>query len=57
MLHFLDLPPVNHRQSALNYAFSAFINGIVEVIGRIGLPLLMMGPAGIGVWTIWMKQD
>lgn len=34
-------------------AFS-FINGIVEIIGRIGLPLLLLGVTTAGVWSIWI---
>ncbi|MBQ6173499.1 MAG: MATE family efflux transporter [Clostridia bacterium] len=31
----------------------AFINGIVEIAGRIGLPLLLSQATGLGVWAIW----
>ena len=34
-------------------AFS-FINGIVEIAGRVGLPLLLLGMTSAGVWTIWI---
>ncbi len=34
-------------------ALFAFINGIVEVICRIGLPLLLVLIPGIGLWSIW----
>lgn len=34
-------------------ALFAFINGIVEVIGRIAVPLIMIMLPGIGVWGIW----
>jgi Na+-driven multidrug efflux pump len=34
-------------------AFS-FINGIVEIIGRIGLPLLLLSVTAAGVWSIWI---
>ena len=34
-------------------ALFAFINGVVEIAGRIGLPLLLSMIPGIGVWAIW----
>ena len=34
-------------------ALFAFINGIVEIAGRIGLPLLLSMIPGIGVWAVW----
>ena len=34
-------------------ALFAFINGIVEIAGRIGLPMLLVLIPGIGVWAIW----
>ena len=34
-------------------ALFAFINGIVEVAGRIGLPLLLVLIPGTGVWAVW----
>ena len=34
-------------------AVFSFINGIVEVICRIGLPLLVVQVPGVGVWGIW----
>ncbi len=34
-------------------ALFAFINGIVEITGRIGLPLLLLRISGLGVWSIW----
>lgn len=33
----------------------SLINGIVEVIGRIGFPLLLMLFPAIGVWGIWLS--
>ena len=33
--------------------FFSFINGIVEIIGRIGFPLLLLSLTSAGVWTIW----
>ena len=35
-------------------AFFSFINGIVEIIGRIGLPLLLLQLTTAGVWSIWI---
>ena len=35
-------------------ALFSFMNGIVEIAGRIGLPLLMSGFLDIGVWSIWL---
>ena len=34
-------------------ALFAFINGFVEIAGRIGLPVLLSLIPGIGVWAIW----
>ena len=34
-------------------ALFAVINGVVEIAGRIGLPLLLSMIPGIGVWAIW----
>lgn len=34
-------------------AFFAFLNGIVEVIGRFVVPVLLTGIAVIGLWGIW----
>jgi len=34
-------------------AFFSFINGIVEIVGRIGLPLLLLRLTDLGVWSIW----
>jgi len=34
-------------------ALFAFINGIVEIAGRIGLPLLLSLIPGVGVWAVW----
>ena len=34
-------------------ALFAFINGIVEIAGRIGLPVALSMVPGIGVWAIW----
>ena len=35
-------------------AVFSFINGIVEIAGRIGLPLLLLGLTAAGVWSIWI---
>ena len=35
-------------------AFFSFINGIVEIAGRVGLPLLLLRLTDLGVWTIWL---
>ena len=35
-------------------AVFSFINGIVEIAGRIGLPLLLLGLTSAGVWSIWI---
>ncbi len=34
-------------------ALFSFINGIVEIAGRVGLPLLLLRLTDLGVWTIW----
>ena len=35
-------------------AFFSFVNGIVEMFGRICLPFLLLGYTNIGVWAIWL---
>ena len=35
-------------------AFFSFINGIVEIVGRVGLPLLLLNLTTAGVWSIWI---
>ena len=35
-------------------AVFSFINGIVEIAGRVGLPLLLLQFTGFGVWSIWI---
>ncbi len=35
-------------------AVFSIINGIVEIAGRIGLPLLLLGVTAAGVWSIWI---
>ncbi len=35
-------------------AFFSFINGIVEIAGRVGLPLLLLHFTTAGVWSIWI---
>lgn len=39
--------------NGLGDAFFAFLNGIVEVIGRFTVPIILTGFAAIGVWGIW----
>ena len=34
-------------------AMFSIINGIVEIAGRVGFPLLLLGMTDSGVWTIW----
>ena len=35
-------------------AVFSFINGIVEIAGRVGLPLLLLHVTTAGVWSIWI---
>ena len=35
-------------------AVFSFINGIVEIAGRVGLPLLLLSLTSAGVWSIWI---
>ena len=35
-------------------AIFSFINGIVEIAGRVGLPLLLLHLTAAGVWSIWI---
>jgi len=35
-------------------AVFSFINGIVEIVGRVGLPLLLLSLTSVGVWSIWI---
>lgn len=35
-------------------AVFSFVNGIVEIGGRIGLPLLLMNLTAAGVWSVWI---
>ena len=35
-------------------AFFSFLNGIVEIAGRVGLPLLLLHLTSVGVWSIWI---
>ena len=35
-------------------AVFSFINGIVEIAGRVGLPLLLLSFTSAGVWSIWI---
>ena len=32
----------------------AIINGVVEIVGRVGLPLLLLNFTSVGVWSIWI---
>ena len=34
-------------------ALFAFINGVVEVVCRVGLPMLLVLIPGLGLWSIW----
>ncbi len=35
-------------------AFFSFLNGIVEIVGRVGLPLLLLRVTSVGIWSIWI---
>lgn len=35
-------------------AFFSFVNGIVEIVGRVGLPFLLLRFTAAGVWSIWI---
>ena len=35
-------------------AFFSFVNGVVEMAGRIFLPIIILGHTNIGVWCIWL---
>ncbi len=35
-------------------AFFSFLNGIVEIVGRVGLPLLLLRLTATGVWSVWI---
>ncbi len=35
-------------------AIFSFINGAVEIAGRVGLPLLLLSVTSAGVWSIWI---
>ena len=35
-------------------AVFSFINGIVEIAGRVGLPLLLLRLTSAGVWSVWI---
>lgn len=39
--------------NGLGDAFFAFLNGIVEVIGRFTVPVILTGIAAFGLWGIW----
>ena len=45
------------RRSVLNGvrdAVFSFINGIVEIAARVGLPLLLLCLTSAGVWSVWI---
>ncbi len=53
---YIFLALINMCRGVLNGvgdALFAFINGVVEVICRIGLPLLVVQIPGLGMWSIW----
>lgn len=55
-LFYLFLGTIYATRGVLNGigdALFAFINGIVEIAGRIGLPVLLSAVPGVGVWAIW----
>ena len=35
-------------------AFFSFVNGVVEIAGRVGLPFLLLHFTSAGVWSIWI---
>ena len=35
-------------------AFFSFVNGAVEIVGRVGLPFLLLQLTTAGVWSIWI---
>jgi putative MATE family efflux protein len=35
-------------------AVFSLINGVVEIVGRVGLPFLLLGLTAAGVWSIWI---
>ncbi len=53
---YIFLALINMTRGVLNGigdALFAFINGVVEVICRIGLPMLLVLIPGLGLWSIW----
>ena len=55
-LFYLFLGTIYATRGVLNGigdALFAFINGIVEIAGRIGLPVLLSAIPGVGIWAIW----
>ena len=53
---YIFLALINMCRGILNGigdALFAFINGVVEVICRIGLPMLVVLIPGVGMWGIW----
>lgn len=56
-LFYLFLGAIYVTRGVLNGvgdAFFSFLNGIVEMAGRIGLPYLLVLLPGVGVWSIWL---
>ena len=35
-------------------AFFSFVNGVVEIVGRVGLPFLLLRFTSAGVWSTWI---
>lgn len=35
-------------------AFFSFVNGVVEIAGRVGMPFLLLHFTAAGVWSIWI---
>lgn len=53
---FIFLAIINMTRGILNGigdALFAFINGIVEIISRILLPMMLVKIPGLGMWSIW----
>ncbi len=37
-------------------ALFSFVNGVVEILGRIGLPFLLVHLSSAGIWSIWITS-